>query len=446
VLTPFRRPAQNRKPVAAKVLCPLPWLHRYVHTDGTIHVCCTADGGEVRREDGRPFHIEDHASEAEIVNSHSMRAMKAQMMRGEWPQACSRCERDEQLGAMSRRQHELRRFGKNFAALAAATASDGTSQPATSFFDYRLGNTCNLKCRMCHPLFSSLWISEYHLVQGQPIRPEEKKHYLGLTWYRDETVFRPLLDQLEHVEHLHFAGGEPLIIPQTIALLQRIVDRGEAGHIALNFNTNLTKIPPELRTLWPQFKQVHIYCSIDGYGAVNEYIRNPLKWSELDANLRHLDEEFADYGLSEIAISCTVQAYNVLRLGDLFDYLATTFKNVRPMPALPLLCHPEMFDVRVLTEPLKRLAIERLEAAKATHATGAWKPYAIMIRSVDGIIHALGQDMEDVQGHRARFAEVTQALDERRSERLLDLIPEMAPMMTPRLITLRPSSLAATAG
>jgi sulfatase maturation enzyme AslB (radical SAM superfamily) len=403
----------------------------YVHTDGTLHVCCTAVDGEVRRQDGRPFHIEDGASEAEIVNSHSMRNMKAQMMRGEWPDACARCQRDESLGAMSRRQHELRRFGRQFAAMASATDGDGTSQPATSFFDYRLGNTCNLKCRMCHPLFSSLWINEYHLVQGHPLEPSEKQKYLGLTWHRDERVFHPLLEQLQYVEHLHFAGGEPLIIPQTMALLRRIVDAGEAGHIALNFNTNLTKIPGELRTLWPQFKQVHVYCSIDGYGRLNEYIRSPSSWQELDANLHHLDEAFAEYGLSEVAISCTVQAYNVLRLGELFDYLATAFKNIRPVPALPLLDYPSFFDIRILTDSLKRLAIERLENARTVHSSGAWKPYPVMVRTVDGIIQALNQEIEGVQGARALFAQVTQRLDRQRAENLLDVVPEMAPMLAP---------------
>ncbi len=413
----------------SNTLCPLPWLHRFVHTDGTISVCCMAVGGKARREDGTKIRAEDGASEEEIVNSRSMRDIKAQMMRGEWPDTCSRCQRDESHGGISRRQHALQEYGTRFEEMVAATTPDGASRPATSYFHYAFGNTCNLKCRMCTPAYSSLWIDEYHLVEGRPLLPEEKQKYLGLNWHRAEGAFEPFFEQLAHVERLHLSGGEPLIIPQALALLQRIVDAGEAGHIALSFNTNITKVPERMRTLWPRFKSVHMYCSIDGFGAVNEYIRFPGLWADVDAHMRRLDDEFVDYGLSRLSINCTVQAYNVLRLGELFDYLASGFKNVVPIPMLSPIVYPLYFDVRILPPSLKALAIERLEDAKRVHADGAWKPYAEMISGVDALIHTLGQDVDGVEALRSEFVKVTKALDHARAESLASVVPELAQML-----------------
>lgn len=413
----------------SNTLCPLPWLHRFVHTDGTMSACCMAVGGKVRREDGRKILADDGASEDEIVNSPSMREIKVQMMRGEWPDTCARCERDEGHGGVSRRQHALREYGADFQDMVASTRPDGTSHPATSYFHYAFGNTCNLKCRMCDPAYSSLWIDEYHLVEGRPLQPKEKQKYLGLNWHRAEHAFEPFFQQLAHVKRLHLSGGEPLIIPQALALLKRIADSGEAGHIALSFNTNVTKVPDVMRALWPQFKSVHMFCSIDGFGAVDEYIRFPGAWADVAANMRKLDDEFEAYGLSRVSINCTVQAYNVLRLGELFDYLADGFKNVVPLPMLSPIIYPPYFDIRILPAPLKALAISRLERAKRVHGDGAWKKHAEMISGVDALINLLGEDVDGVEGLRSEFARVTRALDHSRAESLASVVPELASML-----------------
>ena len=132
-----------------------------------------------------------------------------------------------------------------------------------------------------------------------------------------------LMEQcLPSLESLHFAGGEPLIIPEMLEALDLCIQAGRADQIDLSYNTNITVIPDRVARLWPYFRSVTVHCSVDGFGAVNDYIRRPSQWSDIDRNLHLLDQHFKEWKLRLVVCSATVQAYNVLQLGELFDYLA----------------------------------------------------------------------------------------------------------------------------
>ena len=53
------------------------------------------------------------------------------------------------------------------------------------YADIRLGNMCNLKCRMCNPYASNQWLDEWHLI-NDPLPDDEMQRLSGKTypWYR----------------------------------------------------------------------------------------------------------------------------------------------------------------------------------------------------------------------------------------------------------------------
>src|SRR5262249_18469999 len=61
---------------------------------------------------------------------------------------------------------------------------------------------------------------------------------------------------------------------------------------------------------------LELLVSLDGVGAVEEYIRYPARWSVIQENVRVLKEE---YGFDVLAIP-TVQAYNMLFLADIYYF------------------------------------------------------------------------------------------------------------------------------
>ncbi len=413
-------------------LCPLPWLHRYVHMDGTLHVCCLTDQGEdpnpvIVRDDGSPLRAAELPEPGEVTNSEYMRRVKRQMMAGQWPAMCARCRQAEELGLPSRRLLETHPNATLFLDLLGRTSPDGSSPPQLDFVDLRLGNTCNLKCRMCHPISSTRILPDYPAIAGRELTQAEIAAYTGITWHKDPRLWDSLVSQLATVRRIHFAGGEPLILPAMADLLQRCVESGDSRHITLSYNTNVVRIPPRVLELWPHFDGVGLACSVDGYGSLNEYIRHPSSWEQIHGNLAMLDERAGRLRLSSLRLHCTVQAYNVLYLDRLFDYVAQPgFSALEPFVVVNPLSEPGFFDVRILPEELRREAERRLVAVKERYAATWAERCPEAPQHVDAVIALLHAPLHDREHRVAEFRRVTVALDARRSERLAACAPELA--------------------
>jgi sulfatase maturation enzyme AslB (radical SAM superfamily) len=416
---------------AHPTLCPLPWLHRYVHMDGKLHVCCLTDQGDDPRPvitgaDGRELHASDLPDVDEVTNSPYMRRVKRQMMEGVWPDMCSRCRAAEVLGLPSRRNLELHPNAELFLELLEQSSDDGSSPPELNFVDVRMGNTCNLKCRMCHPISSTRLIPDYPAILGRPLTAAEKAEYTGITWHKDPRIWEALESQLGSVRRIHFAGGEPLIMPGMAELLARCVDSGNAGHITLSYNTNIVRIPPRVLELWPHFEGLSLACSVDGYGPLNEYIRHPSSWRQIHENLVMLDRNAERLRVVALRLHCTVQAYNVLYLDRLYDYVAQGFDALAPFVVVNPLSDPGFFDVRVLPEDLRDEAERRLERVKEKYGRLWAERCPEAPQHVDAVIALLHTPLDGVGERVAEFKRVTAALDDRRRERLADCAPELA--------------------
>jgi hypothetical protein len=289
------------------------------------------------------------------------------MLQGKWPHACERCRRSEEAGAGSFRQYVNRLFHHRWPEVLEQTEEDGTlSNPQVRYADIRLGNACNLTCRMCGPGASRLWSDHYNEVQP----PRFRISNADLTdmkfnnWVKRQPV-RWLLEQcLPSVEVLEFAGGEPFIIPEMVEMLELCVESGRADQIALVYHSNITILPEKVTQLWPHFRSVLVICSVDGVGPLNDYIRRPSRWSDVDRNIHELDAHFEEWHLRQIQFNTTVQIYNVLNLADFFDYVEN-FKHVNPAPIFSLLYQPNYLSIANLPPHIKQIASERLLAARS---------------------------------------------------------------------------------
>ncbi len=412
--------------------CVLPWLHRFVNLGGEIQVCCTAEEHEhsfIRDDSGRPVNVADGLGEEEIGAMRHLREIRQAMLAGKWPAACERCRVTEQAGGSSRRCDENRHFEHHIPWILANTDAEGRAPANIRTRDYRLGNLCNLRCRMCHPGASRLLLDEWNQVTRRSVRitGDEARRLENMDWFQNERMWTEFRDNLGDLEHLHFAGGEPLVIPEVLAALEICVEAGMAGRIELTFNTNLTKIPDRHRELWPRFRSVNLVCSVDAFGTLNDYIRYPSKWPRIAANLDMVDREHEALNLGWAVISATVQVYNIFHLDQLIDYTRGRFSFIRPMPNLLHLSVPQWFNIQYLPDDLKREASGRLGALRARLES---EGFTEGLNQLGGIIRYM-----DMAEHAPQFMEefrrVTGGFDRLRGESLASLVPELAPLMNP---------------
>lgn len=343
--------------------CILPWIHSFVNSNGNYQVCCTSEEHHraILSNDGKEYNIKDQPEHEEVMNSNFMKKLRLDMLHNRWNSVCTRCLKTEMDGGVSRREIENKNYDDIVIQSFRQTNPDGSIPVRFKSIDYRLGNLCNLQCRMCGPHSSTAWLKDWNKVKlGEERMDDARRIELeNYDWIEKDYLFLEFQKKLRHCEHLHFAGGEPLITPQMARMLKYCIDKDFAKNITLTYNTNLSKLPENILELWKSFKSIRLLCSIDGFDKVNDYVRHPSKWSVLDKNLTFLDANAKLYKIDEILCSCTVQIYNVLDLPNLYNYLKK-FKVVIPALNLVNLHIPNYLRSTVLPEEVKAIATARL--------------------------------------------------------------------------------------
>jgi hypothetical protein len=416
--------------------CVLPWLHVFADENGVMYPCCRSITSKLPNKnelDGKPYRIQDETGIENGWNSAYMRQLRVDMLTGHRPKPCARCYMYDDLGMRSHRQSQNEAYREHIAKLVAKTDPDGQAPLDIRTVDIRLGNLCNLRCRMCSPQSSKALIREWAALHSVPADHAYFNRLRELDWFSRPAFWRIFERHTANIERLHFAGGEPLLIPQMFMFLDRLIELDRAPHITLSYNTNLSMLPPRLRDLWSHFLSVRVTVSLDGFDHVNTFIRYPSQWPALDHNLKTLDTEAEQFNCgSGLGFNTAVQIYNVFRIGELLDY-TSTLKRFEA-PNLSILSYPEHFSIRILPAEMKHQAAERLRNTAKRYASQPppqWGEQQTnkLLASIDGIIdHMLSVDQHDLI---PEFCRWTRYMDRARGQRVLEIIPELTPLFKP---------------
>lgn len=312
----------------SKTYCPLPWNHLATHPHGGVTLCCISDhtDGLNRarnyKEDHNQFFDLNKQSVEQHMNSDYYKEVRLQMLNDEKPKACMRCYEEEDKGVKSKRQHETEVFKQNSTDWASKlTSEDGSIPMDLRFVELRLGNVCNVRCRTCNPASSSKWLEDYKdIVEKADFI---NKGYLGLNfpedfkWAEDDNFYDDLFDSAPNLELLYINGGEPTLIKQHWAYLQKLVDSGRSKNVILWYNINCTMLPPIALELWPEFKEARICLSIDDLEDRNAFIRTGTNWNAVLKTIETLKENRDKLVLR---ITQTVSAYNYATLPEFFKW------------------------------------------------------------------------------------------------------------------------------
>ena len=424
-----RSPERQEPP--PETFCVLPWMHLFADERGVLFPCCRVTGTAMPNVDSRGEPHRIHAGDLEQAwNSEYMKRLRRDMLEGRRPKPCSRCFLYEDLGVKSHRQLQNDKYSDSLEELIASSSPEGEAPMRIRTVDIRLGNLCNLRCRMCFPNSSKKLIDEWAALHGMGEDHEYVREMRSLDWFSTDEFWEVFESCAPDIERLHFAGGEPLLIPQAFKFLERLISLGRAGEITVSYNTNATVLPPEIFDLWPRFKAVRVTASVDGFGGLNSFIRHPSNWERVDHNLKRLDRNAERLNCSVLGFNTTVQVYNVLRLDELLEYTVEAFERFDP-PNLSLLSQPECFSVQILPAAMKDQAATRLREFKQRYNgrwPGRWEEADLQafLHNIDGVIdHMMAAD---------RSSEIPEFVcrndfhDRYRGQDVREVIPELAPV------------------
>lgn len=337
--------------------CVLPWISLETSPVGTLRPCCLAEH-EIQDSDGVKFNLTT-ADLGTVQNSAHMQQLRQAFLLGQKPSTCRKCWQEEHAGRTSKRMHSLDRLKHMIA-----------DQPWTvdarplMFLDLKLGNICNLKCRICGSWSSSAFAAEELAHMPDPALRKSSFHYDLLTkgaWPRNNPVFwdqiNGMLDQIRYIE---FTGGEPFMIQEHFDILQGLVVRGLAPGVEIHYNTNGTHYPDCAEDIWRHFKTVEVAFSIDDIGERFEYQRTNAQWSEVMTNLDRFRDLRSRHTNIQLQVCSTVNIFNVWNLQELaawidmqdFDFM---YWN--------MLHEARYFSIASLPVHAKALAARRLDTA-----------------------------------------------------------------------------------
>lgn len=298
-----------------KNFCVLPWIAMEVQPNGQHRVCCLAED-VIKDEKGIALSVTKNSLD-EVLNAHSMIELRKEFLNNTRPSNCAKCWRVEDSGGISKRQNSLDRLKH----LGIANQQWSEERKELLMFDLKIGNICNLKCRICGS-YSSSQIATEELPKKYKKFSYAYRALESGRWPREQQHFwDSLIEHSKGIRYLEFTGGEPFLIKEHFEFLQQLIDLGVAGNVEIHYNTNGTQYPDKAKDIWQHFKLVEIAFSIDDVGPRFEYQRKNAKWDEVTNNIEKFKKLKQELGNIQLQTCSTVNVFNVLYLEELANWI-----------------------------------------------------------------------------------------------------------------------------
>ena len=403
-------PVENNLP---KTICMLPWVSIETSPLGTTRPCCLADE-EITDETGKKYDLNETNLEV-VYHSKYMQDLRQQFRNGEKPETCKRCWDEEDAGRDSKRINSQIRLKELYQQV--DWANNDPDQ--LWFVDLKLGNICNLKCRICGSWSSSKWAEEEMAYMPKDFNKKEHIAYTWLkqgAWPRKTTTFWDnLRELLPNIKYFEFTGGEPWMIQEHFDLLQYAVDQGYSKNIDIHYNTNATQWPDK-PLLWKEFGRVDIAFSIDNVGDRFEYERYGAKWDRANEiiDATHILRETSVPNITT-QLCFTINIQNVYYLDELLAWADT--KNFTSI-YFNMMHSPEYMNIQNMTPLAQELVLNKLK-------TTFWTSHVYQ-EEIDRIIKfiELGKGSDG-----KRFLADMQRTDAYRKQNFMATHPEIAKAM-----------------
>ena len=408
--------------------CIMPFHHINIKNEGKISSCWRY-----------PNWIGDYTQERlqDVWNGERQKTVRRELLNGIKHDNCRSCWDLESSGAESLRNRAQEMYPDVSKEEILSLVKEDGSYPVDkiSSIEIRFDNICNLMCRHCSPVYSSVWeqvvkkepdlMAQQAHENWQTVRERDK--HIALT---QETIDE-VVELSPHLTELMITGGEPLYHSKHYDFLERCLP--EAHHITLQYNSNFSKLDykgKSILDLWAKFKKVSVRVSLDAYPDIYDYVRVRGHLPTAEKNIK------AALKLRNMNLSatCTASLLNVTRLPQIAEYyykLGVKFHS-------SLVQYPRALNPKLLPDQLKQQAtydwnhfIERVKTNQHRWLRGCaddkwnkdclqrWKKFGGNI-----INYMNGEDWFE---HWQEFIDYMRPQDRYHKTNILDVYPEFQP-------------------
>ena len=302
-------------PIETKTACQLKWNWSTLYLYGGTTASCHRTGrSDISVENFDQFH-----------NTEKKQSERTQMLQGLWPDdSCGYCKNIEDVGGHSDRMLHLSIPDMSPPELEIDPSAVVVTPTILEVF---FNNTCNMSCLYCHPSLSSK-INQEHKKFG-----EWRYKNIALSSVSPHPDHNVLLEKFwawmnnnsHTLKRFQVLGGEPFYQDEYYKLLDYF-ESNPHPNLEFNLVTNLMVTNDRFIAMidrWKSLlsrrhlKRIDVTCSIDCWGAEQEYVRHGL---HLDQWQRNFEQLISQKWLS-VNINQTISVLTIKTMPDLLHRL-----------------------------------------------------------------------------------------------------------------------------
>jgi sulfatase maturation enzyme AslB (radical SAM superfamily) len=250
------------------------------------------------------------------------------------------------------------------------------------------------------------------MIHGQPANDESVLWKDRYSWY-------------PHLRRLEVVGGEPLYIKKWHQIFNELIEGGYAKDIVLDMSSNANIFLKDELYYWADnFKRVGIGLSVDGTGAVYDYMRSGGNWFKVLNNMDKYHNVMKYYRTNTgnhnskynseklfVQVSFTLSWLNALELPKIHKIVRDNFPLFKIWNNL--VYAPEWMSLRYAPQELKDLI-------KQNWSEFDWGKYQ---KDIDGFINFMNLPSADENTFKY-FMSKSDSLDVVRKDSLFNAVPE----------------------
>ena len=401
--------------------CKYPWVHLSNTPSGTVKPCCHYSEN-ITDDNGKPFYIQkDNISK--IFTSNYMKNLRNSFRKGEKPEQCTSCWNNEDLGLESKRQAYNRTFTSRPSPIwTTSMKTDFADEPLyPQEYQLTLNNSCNLKCRMCHPGASSSWVKESSQYTKEEKSIVERGFDVKFKHKQPSSPGSLFMENIEewapYVRSLEALGGEPLYSNAWYKLIDFLIEHDYAKNISLSIVTNGTFYNDNfIKKVIKNFRSFIISLSIDGMDRVFEYLRSNAEWESVKQNILSFQQLALDKAYKNFSINYTytVSWFNVLQMEEFIEFSNT--KNTGGTIWFNKVDYPKWMSLPAAPASIKPKLIKALQKLiDEKHGRGVYRFEA------EGLLNFLNTEIPTEDSYKKYGKEIL-VLDKHRDIKTVDIV------------------------
>jgi len=205
----------------------------------------------------------------------SVKEIQQQMLLQQRPESCKKCWRLEDAGLKSDRLSKNETLD-HFSNIDLEQLITQSRLGKNEIIHYKIdtSNTCNAACVTCGGNSSSTWNKLLHknnlpAQKNWKILPDQTADWINYS----------------SAKSLSFRGGEPFLSDTNFYILEQLIEHNNTDCFVSFVTNGSFSLNARQKEILAKFKNLNFCFSIDGIGPVFEYLRWPLKWTDIENNI-----------------------------------------------------------------------------------------------------------------------------------------------------------------